>query len=271
MIDIHSHLLPGIDDGPKTWEQSIDLCRAMSESGIKTAVATPHLIDGIYNNTRSVVQPLTDELNRRIADAGIELKVLWGAEVDLSSRYVSQASDELPTLGGGGAVLLEMPMAVIPHAMAEIIFAARSRGLVPVLAHPERNEILQGNMKLASEWIDAGAALQLDGDSLLGDWGGSAKRCGEALLKRGLVHAMASDAHSVGRRPPKLRESVQRAIEIIGPDAQKLVLEGPAELLRGNCPETPMYKPQSTGRSDSVRKKRRRSGSLLSRVFGSRR
>lgn len=266
MIDIHCHLLPGVDDGPKSWEQSLDLCRAMAANGITRAVATPHLIDGVYNNTLTRVRPLTDELNRRVQEAGIDLEILCGAEVDLSSRYVSMASDELPTLGGRGSVLLEMPMAVIPHAMAEIIFSARSQGFVPVLAHPERNEILQDNIALAEEWIRAGAALQLDGDSLLGDWGRGAKRCGEELLARGLFHAMASDAHSVERRPPKLRESLEVAIKLVGEDARKLVTTGPEQLLMGRCPETPMYPPKPLPKRRSVRRGRKRT--LLDRVLG---
>jgi protein-tyrosine phosphatase len=268
MIDIHCHLLPGIDDGPKTWEQSIDLCRAMAANGIRRAVATPHLIDGVYNNTLSRVRPLATELNRRTSEAGIDLEVLCGAEVDLSSRYISMASDELPILGGGRSVLLEMPMAVIPHAMAEIIFSARAQGLIPILAHPERNEILQENLGLADEWIRAGAALQLDGDSLFGDWGQHAKRCGEELLARGLFHAMASDAHSIDRRPPKLREALEVAIGLVGEDARKLVTTGPELLLAGICPETPMYPPRPLPRrrSRSVRRKSKRS--LFDRILG---
>ena len=210
MIDIHSHLLPGIDDGPRDWEQSVELCRSVYEDGIRTSVATPHLIDGVYDNLRSRVEPLVAELNRRLTDAGIGLEVLAGAEVDISSGLITSASDELPRLGPGSSVLLEMPVAVVPAAMDEIIFALRSRGLIPVLAHPERNEVLQQRPTLARAWIKSGAALQLDGDSLLGVWGRHTQRCGERILQDGLFHAMASDAHSVDRRPPRLAEALDK-------------------------------------------------------------
>jgi protein-tyrosine phosphatase len=242
MIDIHCHLLPGIDDGPRNWEQSIDLCRAMTDNGIRTAVATPHLIDGIYENTLSRVEPLTLELNERLADADIALKVLPGAEVDISSRYLTAPSVDLPRLGGGaGPVLLEMPMAVIPHAMAAIIFTARSQGMIPILAHPERNEPLQERSSIAASWIDAGAVLQLDGDSLLGIWGKATKYCAIELLERGQFHAMASDAHSCVKRPPRLRQSLEKAIELVGQEATTLVTEGPRMLLAGRAPTTPLY------------------------------
>jgi protein-tyrosine phosphatase len=235
MIDIHCHLLPGIDDGPKSWEESLDLAQAMVDDGIATAVATPHLIDGVYGNTRTVVEPLVVQLRDRLKSAGIELRVEAAAEVDLSSRHVTSESLELPLLGGN-AVLLEMPMAVIPHAMADILFGLRSRGILPVLAHPERNELLQDNVSLCDDWLQSGAALQLDADSLLGVWGHNTQRCAERLLQRGKYHAMASDAHSTQKRPPRMREALEVARGIVGDAASGLVNKGPSEILAGRVP-----------------------------------
>ncbi len=248
MTDIHCHLLPGIDDGPRNWEQSIELCRAMADDGITRAVATPHLIDGVYNNTLSLVTPLTAQLNERLGNTGIKLEVLTGAEVDLASRY-AQGSPELPTLAGGKAVLLEMPMAVLPQAMEEILFSVTSQDLIPVLAHPERNEPLQDNPRLAADWLRAGAVLQVDGDSLLGVWGRGAERLAIKLLERGLAQAMASDAHSVKRRPPRLAEARQRATELVGEQAAALLTNsGPQELLASRVLTVPVYSP---GQHDS--------------------
>lgn len=269
MIDIHCHLLPGIDDGPRNWDEALDLCRAMAGNGIRTAVATPHLIDGVYNNVRSRIVPITQELAMRVSDADIGLEVLPGAEVDLSSRLVTTRSDELPTLGGfGKAVLLEMPVAVIPHAMADIIFGANSQGILPVLAHPERNEHVQNDVNLTKEWLDAGAALQIDGDSLLGVWGRASKRCAEAMLQRGLCHALASDAHSVDKRPPRLAESIEKAVELVGEDARKLATVGPAELLSGQVPRGLLTTPHAHGARDpSARQLRRQGKGWFGRLF----
>ncbi len=241
MIDLHCHILPGIDDGPRDWDESIELCRSMVDDGITRAVATPHLIDGVYDNRKPKVDALVEELRRRLAESGVALRIESGAEVDLSSRLVTEPSSDLPALAGGKAVLLEMPVAVIPHAMDEIIFAATSRGLLPVLAHPERNELLQQDTAIAQRWVDAGAALQIDGDSLLGVWGRGAKRCAESLLLSGLVHALASDAHSCKRRPPRLRRALDAAKAIVGDEADKLVGQGPELILQGRCPPTPLY------------------------------
>ncbi len=272
MIDIHSHLLPGIDDGPRTWEQSLALCQAMKDDGIRRAIATPHLIDGVYNNVRSRVEPLVVELNERLGAAGIDLEVLPGAEVDIASRHIIGNSAELPLLGGGKAVLLEMPVAVIPHAMAEIIFAACSRGLVPVLAHPERNELVQDRPDLVLEWIDSGAALQIDGDSLLDVWGKRSRRCAETLITRGLCHAMASDAHSCEKRPPRMTQALERARDLIGENARKLVIDGPEMILAGTVPATPFYPAlaRQHGRSSGRASGERAGRTVFARLLGRR-
>ena len=235
MIDIHSHLLPGIDDGPRTWEDSLALCRSVAEHGVTTSIATPHLIDGVYNNTRSRLIGPVRELNDRLLQAGILLEVLPGAEVDFSSRHVLEVTDELPRIGNGGAVLIEMPVAVVPPRIAELLFQIRARGLIPILAHPERNEELQRRPQLAHEWVAAGAALQLDAESLLGLWGHRARACAESVLRAGQYHAMASDAHSVDRRPPRLNEALERVRALVEGDAMLLVNEGPRALLAGQC------------------------------------
>ncbi len=242
MIDIHSHLLPGIDDGPRDWEQSLALCEAMSADGIATAVATPHLIDGIYENLKPRVVELTEELRSRLSAVGNPLEVLPGAEVDISSRLLVEGGAGLPLLGGGSAVLIEMPVAVIPSALDDILFAVRSRGLLPVLAHPERNQLLQANPALAAKWVDAGAALQVDGDSLLGVWGRGSDRCARTLLRKGMVHALSSDAHNVDSRPPRLSEALEAACSLIGEEAVKLVTKGPAAIMSGRLPDTPLYR-----------------------------
>jgi protein-tyrosine phosphatase len=259
MIDIHSHILPGIDDGPRDWEKSIALCRSLVGDGIETAVATPHLIDGVFENISSRVGPLVDELNGRLRRADIALTVLPGAEVDFSSRYAAERTDELPSLGGGRAVLLEMPVAVIPPAISQTIFALRSRGFFPVFAHPERNELIQDRPGLVREWLGSGALLQLDGDSLLGVWGKRTQACAEHLLRRGLFHAMASDAHSTEKRPPRLTEALERAVALVGEGARELVTNGPRMILAGEDVPTPLYGvDESCDRSTQLGRRARR-------------
>jgi protein-tyrosine phosphatase len=132
-----------------------------------------------------------------------------------------------------------------------------------VLAHPERNEVLQQRPSLARAWVQSGAALQLDGDSLLGVWGRHTKHCAERILRDGLFHAMASDAHSTDRRPPRLAEALERARQLVGDGAEKLVTDGPEALLDGRMPETPLYEVEAGSGSS------RRSG-LISRLLNRR-
>jgi len=261
VIDIHSHLLPGIDDGPRSWDESIELCRRVAAEGVTLSVATPHLIDGVYNNTRRRVDGLVRELNDRLGDARIALEVAIGAEVDFSSQLIQTLVDELPRIANGKAVLMEMPVAVIPPRIADSLFNVRARGLVPVLAHPERNELLQERPSLAIDWLQAGAALQLDAESLLGLWGRRAKACAETLLSAGHYHAMASDAHSAERRPPRLRDALARAVALVGEDAGKLLDEGPRALIAGRIPDLGLHAvertgtdPRQVGRSPFVRR-----------------
>jgi len=269
MIDIHSHLLPGIDDGPKTWEQSIALCRSIVADGVTISVATPHLIDGVYDNTLSRVGPLVEQLNKRLQAENIPLKVLPGAEIDFSSRHVTTLSDDVPWLGGTSAVLLEMPVAVIPPAIFETIFTLRSRSIVPVIAHPERNEVLQDHPSKAQAWLDAGALLQLDAESLLGLWGHRAQRCAEYLLRKQLAHALATDAHSTDKRPPRLTKALQAAEALIGADARKLVNDGPVMILAGQALPAPLYNVTVNApvNSRESRDRRHRRGGMLRHFF----
>ncbi|HYC55676.1 MAG TPA: CpsB/CapC family capsule biosynthesis tyrosine phosphatase [Candidatus Binatia bacterium] len=245
MIDIHCHLLPGIDDGPRNWEESTDLCRAMVEDGITRAITTPHLIDGVYENTLQVTRPLVAELRQRLGDAGIDLDVEAAAEIDISSRFVSGDSSGMPTLCGSAA-LLEMPVAVIPHAMEQILFAVRSRGLLPVLAHPERNHLVQENPDVVTAWVQLGAVLQIDAESLLGLWGKGSQRCAEKLLMNGVVAAVSSDSHSCRKRPPRMTAAAARTRILLGDFAAHMFTVTPAAILSGQFRELPHLEIGST-------------------------
>ncbi len=245
MIDLHCHLLPGIDDGPRNWDQALELCRAMAADGITRAFATPHLIDGVYENTVSVTGPLVHELRDRLADANVTLQVDVAAEIDISSRFVTGTDESTPTLADA-AILLEMPVAVVPAAMDQILFGVRARGLLPLLAHPERNHFVQQNPRLTDDWIAADALLQIDAESLLGIWGGSAQRCAEYLLTTGRAAVLASDAHSVDKRPPRLSAAVERAEKLIGSQAVRLATTAPEQILGGRRPD-PIITTQQAG------------------------
>jgi protein-tyrosine phosphatase len=235
MIDIHSHLLPGVDEGPKSWEESLRLCRALVDDGITTAVATPHVIDRVYPNTATMVRAFVGELNERLAAAAVPLTVLPGGEIQVSCRHLTEPPfDSLPTLAGHRYLLLELPAAFVPPSLENLLFSLLARGVFPVIAHPERCIAVQTDLRLAHRWRRAGAVLQVDAESLLGLFGDATARAARGLVLAGLAHALASDSHSCHRRPPRLAAAAVLVTRMAGPDvARFLVEEGPARLVAG--------------------------------------
>jgi len=241
LTDIHSHVLPGVDDGPGSWEESLALCRLLVAEGVRTVVATPHVIDGVYANTRRSVTAAVAELNRRLAGAGVPLVAMPGGEVAMTCASLTDAAHEpVPTLAGTRYVLIEIPSTVLPRSLDGLMFSLIARGTVPVIAHPERCRTVQENPRLARAWTEAGCYLQIDAESVIGLWGERARTSARELIGAGLAHALASDAHSCGRRPPRLREAAAVVAEIAGaPMAEFLVARGPTSLAAGRAPGPP--------------------------------
>ncbi len=235
MIDIHCHCLPGIDDGPKTWDDSLLLCGALVADGITTVVATPHLIDGVYPNVAPRVAELVAELEARLITANIPLRVLPGAEVAMSCRHLTDDRfDLVPRLAGQPYVLIELPTTLIPPGLETLFFSIARRGVTPVVAHPERYFPVQQNVALAQAWRRAGALLQIDAESVLGLFGPETERTAFRLIHAQLAHALASDSHSSRKRRPRLEAArgvvATRAGEQV---ATFLTHEGPGRLVAG--------------------------------------
>ena len=251
MIDVHSHLLPGIDDGPKTWESSIALCRALVADGIRTAVTTPHVIDHVYDNHTRRVAYLVGELRERLARAGVPLRVLPGGEVEASCRHLREAPhDDVPTLAGGRWLLIELPVTLVPHALEHLLFSLVTRGVVPLIAHPERCHAVQKSVEVARGWRHAGAVLQIDAESVLGLWGPPSRDAAMAIVGDGLAHCLASDSHSVTRRPPRLAAARAAVARAHGEQvATFLVEDGPRRALEGRAPGDDVPRPPRAARS----------------------
>ena len=240
-VDIHTHLLPGIDDGPSTWDESLDLCRLLVAEGVRTAVATPHVVDNAYESTRTSITAAVAELNRRLDRAAIPLSVLPGGEVEMSCLRLTQPPhDEIPTLNGTCYVLIEIPPAAQPPTLSALLFTLMSRGTIPILAHAERIQALQENLTLASEWNVTGCYFQIDAESVLGLWGNRAAAAARRLIEGRLAHALASDTHSPSHRPPRLRAAQDRVTQWAGPAmTEYLVGRGPSCFVAGKPPGAP--------------------------------
>lgn len=237
LIDVHSHILPGIDDGADSWETAAEMARMWVADGVHTVVATPHMMpEGAFANRRADVMPLVEEANERLRSLGIPLAVVVGGELYADPGLAGKiASGELLTYGDQGRyALVEMPAAEIPPFMEELLFECQVRRVTPVLAHPERNRGVAADVEAVAAWIERGGLVQVNARSLLGAPGTEAREIAEELIRRRMAHLVASDAHSVRRRPPGLAAARDRIAELAGPElAQILVSDNPRRLLEG--------------------------------------
>jgi protein-tyrosine phosphatase len=211
VIDLHCHVLPGIDDGPETIDGSIALARAASAAGIETLVATPH-VSWRYPNDAATIARLVEQVNARLLAESIDVLVRPGAE--LAATYVSELD---PTqldrfgLAGGGWLLLEPPFAAVLTGLDAIAAELQRYGHHVLLAHPERCEAFQRDPRALQALIDAGVSTSITASSLVGRFGTKARRFALAMLKDGLAHNVTSDAHDDARRPPGMAAELEQA------------------------------------------------------------
>ncbi len=220
MIDMHCHLLPGIDDGAKSLAEALEMARAAVSNGISRAVMTPHLHPGRYENTRSSIERPLQAFRAALREAGIPLKITVAAEVRLSPEILSLIDqDELPFLGemdGYRVMLLEFPHNHIPHGAGNLVSRLLDRNIRPIIAHPERNKDVIRDLTKIEPFIEMGCLLQLTASAVAGRFGEGAHLRARQLLERGVVTALATDAHNLKARRPELREGMQAAAEIVG-------------------------------------------------------
>lgn len=211
MIDLHCHILPGVDDGPERLEDALALAREAADEGIRTIVATPH-VDGRHLRTAAGVRDLVASLNSSLGDAGIPVEVLPGAEVALS--WLGELGDgELAdaALGDGPALLVESPYTGDVPLLEEQLFDLQVKGFQPLLAHPERCPAFQARPERLAALVDHGVRCSITAASLAGRLGQPARRLSIELVAHGLVHDVSTDAHDTRRRPPRLREGFDAA------------------------------------------------------------
>ena len=171
MIDLHAHVLPGIDDGPSTWEESLLMCRQAVEDGITTLVATPHITPGVYANTRESIAAGVEELRGRLDAAGIPLVIVPSAEVWLDPDLLLDGDAVIPYLGDGGGrrfVLIHVPPRVVLDSVCDLVHTLASRGVTPIVSHPERHREFQKEPEQLRALVAAGALSQVTAASVVG-------------------------------------------------------------------------------------------------------
>jgi protein-tyrosine phosphatase len=236
IVDIHSHLLPGLDDGPPTLDASLDLCRVYMAEGVGTVVATPHMRHPRFRVDPQDARQAAARLRGACRELDIELEILLGADVRLTPELVADVECRrvLTVAERGECILLELPDDVAPR-LGSIIFDLAVRGVRPVLTHPERNRILSRRPARVAELVEAGCLVQVTGAALTGEFGRGARKAAERLLKDRLVHVVASDAHSAGGcRQPHFGPVIDRLCRLVGQEhARSLVCGNPAAIARG--------------------------------------
>lgn len=234
MIDIHTHILPGCDDGSQSMEQSVLMAEIASESGVEIMVATPHHSEKgrFYNPVSDRLNELHGELCREIAENGLPVRVVMGSEVFIS-KSVPDALDagRIYTLGGSRYVLTECAFDDSPGYVHERISELTKRGYVPVIAHPERYAFIQEFPEIASELAGMGCALQINRGSFFGDFGREAKRTAYLLLEHRLIHVVASDAHRHNVRTPAMSEVRSLLKSLVSADEAELLLNTNPKLM----------------------------------------
>lgn len=209
MIDIHAHILPGIDDGPNSIDEAMNMLQIAQEQGITDIILTPHYIQGEQDNTRDVVINETKKLSEYALNEGISIKLYPGSEVLITPRLVKLVeSKTVCTLNDKKYVLIELPMSVIPEYTKQVIYELTLGGYVPVLAHPERNMEIAAKPEKLIELVDLGALVQLNAPSFLGAYGKSVQKAAYKFIKWKCVSFIASDMHSENRRAPRMSEAM---------------------------------------------------------------
>lgn len=239
--DIHCHILPGIDDGAKDLEQSLAMARIAVADGIQTIFATPHHLNGVYRNPAAAVRDAVQRLQRALDAEQIELRVLPGAENHLVPELVEAlAADTALTMGDfGRAVLVELPVHTIPLGSEDLLEQILALGLVPIIAHPERNSALAQRPERLAEWVAMGCLAQVTAQSCSGQFGPAVQSVARHMVTRGLIHFLASDAHRDRRRIPQTSPGRAQVAAWTSPAVADLIgAEFPSLLGRGEVPDT---------------------------------
>jgi protein-tyrosine phosphatase len=225
MIDLHSHILPGIDDGAKTIEDAVAMARIAVDNGTTVIAATPHVIEGRWLPEWSVITGLCAELNAKLQSENIDLTVVPGAEVALNMDILDWLEGPGPyCINAGKYMLIELPATHIPQYTDEFIFALQARGISPILAHPERHPEIARNPKIIIDWVNKGILMQVNGPSLVGKMGDRAMKTAEVLLNSNLVHFFGSDTHGPRSRTPRLTDAVEKSISLVGENLTRQLL-----------------------------------------------
>ncbi|WP_160154370.1 tyrosine-protein phosphatase [Microbulbifer sp. ALW1] len=235
MIDLHCHILPGIDDGARDLDQALVLARAAVSDGITHTVATPHIHAGRFPNNLSTITKAFNQLRDALAAEGIPLQLGMAAEIRLSEEILNMVLlKQVPYLGeweGDKVLLLELPHSHIPPGTEQLIRWLRKQKVRPMIAHPERNKDVMRDFNKVMPLVREGCLFQVTSGAVAGHFGEGAQERAVQLLEQDLVTILATDAHHEVRRPPVLNVGREAAAEIVGEEKSwQLVRDNPGKI-----------------------------------------
>jgi protein-tyrosine phosphatase len=235
MIDIHHHLLWGLDDGASNMETSVAMAKAAAADGISHIVCSPHA-NGKYAYVPQMIAEKIAELQRLLDRDAIAVKLGHGCDFHMSYENIQEAKLDPAkfSINGLGYILVEIPDYGISRGLTEIFYQLQLAGLTPILTHPERNPTLQSDQPRMMDWLRGGVLVQLTAGSVVGRMGRHAERMAHDLLANRWVHFLATDAHNTTSRPPKMREAFDLVAKKYGPDyAHLLCVSNPLAAFMG--------------------------------------
>lgn len=216
MLDIHSHILPNVDDGAEDLEESIEMAKIYLDNGIDKVIATPHYIEGYKSSSKDQNLKVLEELKEALYHKGLDLDVYLGNEVYITMDMISLLEKGIiSTLNHSRYVLIELSMFDMPLYVNNLIYELLLKDYIPIIAHPERNAKIIEDPNLLYGFIMKGALAQLNLPSLEGEYGERIKTTGEILLKNNMIHFVGTDTHSKNNRSPKVKNSLKRLGDLV--------------------------------------------------------
>jgi len=216
LVDIHCHIIPGIDDGAKSAVVALAMARLAVEDGISTIIATPHQLGSYAHNSGQMIRQRTAELQEQLVANGIPLKVLPGADVRIEPDMIDRLrSGDVLTLGDHGRhVLLELPHEIY-FPLESVLESLKANGMTGILSHPERNQGLIKQPELIAPLVERGCLMQVTAGSLMGTFGSQSQAIAEWMVQQSLVHFVATDAHGYKSRRPLLKRAFDRVSQLM--------------------------------------------------------
>lgn len=256
MIDIHCHILPGLDDGAENFAISLEMARMAVADGVTHIVCTPHITPGVYHNSGPAIAEQVRWLQGELDLQGIALRLLVGADIHVAPNLVDDLGTGLaPTLAGSRALLFEPPHHVLPPRMDQTVAQLIAAGYIPVITHPERLSWIENRYDVVEALCAMGAPMQITAGSITGAFGKRPQYWAERMLEEGRVDIIASDAHNTRSRSPILSSARDRVAAKLGEaEAENLVLWRPAALLNGESlpPKAGIVTPQKPHKEGGV-------------------